>query len=146
MDFIIISLDTPEYEQMVNLRSEILRKPLGLSFTENELKDDEGDILFGAFLPNGGEIVACCILKPLESGVVKLRQMAVDKEMQRKEIGTAMLSFAEYVATKEGFDQIVLHAREVAMGFYLKYGYEVIGESFLEVGIPHYKMAKHLSK
>lgn len=146
MDFIIISINTPEYEQMVNLRSKILRKPLGLSFTEEDLKQDEGDILFGAFLPNGGKIVACCILKPLANGVVKLRQMAVDEDMQRTGMGTAMLAFAEYVATQEGIEQIILHARELAIGFYEKYDYKIIGGLFLEVGIPHYKMGKYLSK
>lgn len=146
MDFLIISINTPEYKEMVDLRTKILREPLGLSFTEEELGKDEEDILFGAFLPNGGQIVACCILKPLGNGVAKLRQMAVDKGQQGKGLGTAMLSFAEYVATQEGFKEIELHAREIAVGFYQKYDYEIIGEQFMEVGIPHYKMKKILSK
>ena len=146
MDFIIISFNTPEYKEMVDLRTKILREPLSLSFTEKELKNDEEDILFGAFLPNGGRLVACCILKPLENGEVKLRQMAVDEDQQGKGMGTAMLSFAEYAATREGFLKITLHAREVAVGFYQKYGYEIIGEPFVEVGISHYKMVKIISK
>lgn len=146
MDFIIISPDTPEYEEMVNLRTKILRIPLDLSFTKEELKKDEGDMLFGAFLPSRGRLVACCILQPLGNGVAKLRQMAVDEDMQGTGLGTAMLAFAEYAATQEGFDQIVLHAREVAVGFYQKYDYKIVGDLFLEVGIPHYKMEKYLSK
>lgn len=142
MDFIIISLNTPEYEQMINLRTKILRKPLGLSFTEEELKRDEEDMLFGAFFPNGGQIVACCILQPLGNGVAKLRQMAVDDESQGIGMGTAMLSFAEYVATKEGISQVILHARKLAVGFYQKYDYKIVGDLFMEVGIPHYKMEK----
>ncbi len=34
---------------MINLRNEILRKPLGLSFTEDELEREKDDILMGAF-------------------------------------------------------------------------------------------------
>ncbi len=33
----IIDHGTPEYREMVRLRNEILRRPLGLSFEENEL-------------------------------------------------------------------------------------------------------------
>ena len=34
----IIDHGSKEYKQMVNLRNEILRKPLGLTFTEEELE------------------------------------------------------------------------------------------------------------
>ena len=34
---------------MVHLRNEILRKPLGLFFTEEELDKEKDDILMGAF-------------------------------------------------------------------------------------------------
>jgi predicted GNAT family N-acyltransferase len=40
---------------------------------------------------------------------------------------------------------MVLHARETAVPFYLKLGYEVVGGQFEEVGIPHFKMEKKLS-
>ena len=72
--------------------------------------------------------------------------MAVDESVQKTGIGTAMLSFAEYVAVKEEFEQIELNAREIAVGFYQKYDYEILGNKFTEVGIPHYKMKKQLDK
>ncbi len=34
---------------MVNLRNEILRKPLGLSFSAEDLEREKDDILMGAF-------------------------------------------------------------------------------------------------
>jgi hypothetical protein len=37
----IIDHGTKEYEQMVRLREEILRKPLGLQFTEEELESEK---------------------------------------------------------------------------------------------------------
>ena len=40
---------TPEYRKMINLRMDILRKPLGLSFTQEELSKEKDDILIGAF-------------------------------------------------------------------------------------------------
>ena len=40
---------SPEYDQMVQLRYEIMRKPLGLCFTDDELKKEKDDILICAF-------------------------------------------------------------------------------------------------
>jgi len=39
---------------------------------------------------------------------------------------------------------MVLHAREAAIPFYLRLGYELEGEPFTEVGIPHRRMVKLL--
>ena len=38
-----------EYQQMVQLRFEVMRKPLGLSFSDEELKAEKDDILIGSF-------------------------------------------------------------------------------------------------
>ena len=51
---------TKEYQQMVNLRNEILRKPLGLTFTPEELAKEKEDILIGAF--DEDQMLACCML------------------------------------------------------------------------------------
>lgn len=142
----IIKYKSTEYDEMVALRHKILREPLGLSFSEEDLEKDEKDFLLALFLPTTNQIIACCILTPLDDKIVKLRQMAVDDSIQKSGMGTAMLSFAEYVAVKEEFEQIELNAREVAVGFYQKYDYEILGDKFTEVGIPHYKMKKQLDK
>jgi len=49
----MIDHGTKEYQQMVNLRNEILRKPLGLSFDKEELDKEKDDILMGAFETTG---------------------------------------------------------------------------------------------
>ena len=80
---------------MVNLRNEILRKPLGLSFTEEELEGEKDDILMGAF--EDDRLLGCCVLTPMDAGSVRLRQMAVPKNMQGKGIGKALMIFAENI-------------------------------------------------
>jgi len=142
----IIEYKSSEYDEMVALRHKILREPLGLSFSEQDLEKDKQDLLLALFMPRTHKMIACCILTPLDKKYVKLRQMAVDDSLQKGGMGTAMLSFAEYVATKEGFESITLHAREIAVGFYQKYDYSIIGDKFFEVGIPHYKMEKQINK
>ena len=55
---------TKEYQQMVKLRNEILRQPLGLSFTPDELAREKEDILIGAF--DDDKMLACCMLTKAE--------------------------------------------------------------------------------
>ncbi len=138
----IIKYGTADYDKMVALRYKILREPLGLTFSAEYLEKEKEDML--CVCENEGQIVGCCILTPIDKTVVQLRQMAVDDSVQKKGIGAELLLFAEESAEENGFDKIVLHARKVAIGFYLKYNYGIVGDEFEEVGIPHFEMQKIL--
>ena len=131
-----------EYQQMVNLRYEIMRKPLGLSFSTEELAKEKDDILIGAF--DDDLMLGCCILTDTRDGCVRLRQMAVLKNMQGKGIGESIMRFAENIAHDKGFKTLTMHARDTAIGFYEKYGYKVKGKEFMEINIPHHIMEKRL--
>jgi len=138
----IIDHGSKEYKQMVDLRYDILRKPLGLSFTPEELEREKGDILIGAF--DDERILACCLLTKMDDATCKLRQMAVQNSQQGKGIGATMMNFAENVARDRGYRVLAMHARKTAAGFYEKLGYKVSGDEFEEVTIPHYVMQKKL--
>jgi len=131
-----------EYQQMVALRMEILRKPLGLSFTDDELAREKEDILIGAF--DEDKILACCLLTKLDNATIKLRQMAVHDNVQGKGIGASMMSFAETVARDKGYKKLMMHARNTAIGFYEKFDFKVKGNEFIEVNVPHHVMEKRL--
>jgi predicted GNAT family N-acyltransferase len=138
----MIDHGTKEYQQMVNLRNEILRKPLGLCFNEEELEREKDDILMGAF--EDERLLGCCLLTRMDAGTVRLRQMAVPNNMQGKGIGRALMIFAENIARDLGYKKLCMHARKTATGFYQKLGYHISGEEFLEVTIPHFTMEKSL--
>lgn len=131
-----------EYLQMVKLRNDILRQPLGLSFTAEELAKEKDDILIGAF--DEDDLLACCMLTKATSDSLRLRQMAVQNNLQGKGIGASMLHFAENLTKDKGYNKIIMHARETATGFYEKLGYKIVGDKFTEVTIPHYVMEKKL--
>ncbi|MEO6721135.1 MAG: GNAT family N-acetyltransferase [Ferruginibacter sp.] len=131
-----------EYQQMVTLRYEIMRKPLGLSFSPDELAKEKKDILIGAF--DEDVMMGCCILSDMNNGCARLRQMAVQKNMQGKGIGESIMTFAETLARDKGFKTLTMHARDTAVGFYEKFGYKVKGEKFVEINIPHHIMEKRL--
>jgi len=138
----MIDHGTKEYKQMVHLRNEILRKPLGLTFTEEELENEKDDVLMGAF--EDDKILGCCLLTKVNDKTIRLRQMAVPNNMQGKGIGRALMIFAENIARDLGYKTLIMHARKTATGFYEKLGYSISGKEFEEVTLPHYVMEKSL--
>lgn len=127
---------------MVQLRNDILRRPLGLMFTPEELEKEKHEILIGAFEEE--KMLGCCMLVQEELNSVRLRQMAVLNSLQGKGIGRALMQFAENIARDRGYRKITMHARKSAIGFYEKLGYRVSGQEFVEVTIPHFLMEKLL--
>ena len=138
----IIDHGSPEYRQMVQLRNDILRKPLGLHFTEDELEKEKDNLLVAAY--EDDHMLGCCMLVEEDPQTVRLRQMAVINDLQGKGIGSALMNFAENLARDRGYKRITMHARKNAVGFYEKMGYKQIGDEFEEITIPHYVMEKQL--
>ncbi|HEX4878083.1 MAG TPA: GNAT family N-acetyltransferase [Chitinophagaceae bacterium] len=138
----IIEHGSPEYQLMITLRDNILRKPLGLTFNSDELEQEKNNILIGAF--DDDDILGCCMLVEENQDTVRLRQMAVLNDLQGKGIGRALMTFAENIARDRGYKILSMHARKNAAGFYEKMGYKVSSDEFTEVTIPHYVMEKEL--
>ena len=138
----IIDHGTNEYLQMLKLREDILRKPLGVTFTPEELQAEKNNILIAAFEDN--RILGCCMLVEEKPGIIRLRQMAVLNDLQGKGIGRALMQFAENIARDHGYKTIMMHARKHSIGFYEKVGYKTRGNEFTEVTIPHLLMEKQL--
>jgi predicted GNAT family N-acyltransferase len=137
----IIDYETKEYWQMINLRNEILRKPLGLLLTDEDIKNDKNNILIGAFEED--KMLGCCMLVE-KDGKVLLRQLAVKNDLQGKGIGRVLMDFAENIARDIGYREMSMQARKNVSGFYEKLGYKQVGEDFITLGIPHIIMRKKL--
>lgn len=133
---------SPQYQATVDLRDTVLRKPLGLRFSAEELKA-ENDCRHVACY-HGDRLVGCLVLQPVGGGDVRMKQVAVVPELQGQGIGTALVPYAEALARKIGFRRMGLHARETAVSFYEKLGYSRTGGRFEEVTIPHWAMEKRL--
>lgn len=138
----IIDHGSADYRQMVDLRLQLLRKPLGLSFSSDELESEKSDILLGCF--EDDKLEACCILTEMDVSTVRLRQMAVGSALQGKGIGRVLMNFAENIARDRKYTRLTMHARKSAVGFYEKSGYRICSDEFTEVTIPHFIMEKAL--
>ena len=137
-----ISYNSDAYQAQVKLRYEVLRAPLGLSFSVDFLLKDQTDLMFGLYLED--ELSACCQLSDIGAGIFQLRQMAVATDKQGKNLGKILIAYVEQYILDVGGQKIILHARQTATGFYEKLGYHIDGDQFMEINIPHYIMQKQL--
>lgn len=128
--------------ELYALRQAVLRLPLGLNLFNEDLEVEATWLRFGAYLD--GRIVGCVMLTPLTKTKIKLRQMCVFENIQKQGIGRQLVEFAQNWCFQNNFKIIELHARDIAINFYKKMDYKIIGEPFLEVGIDHVKMVKQL--
>jgi hypothetical protein len=140
--FEIIPFQSKAYQKSLQLRENILRKPLRMKLKQRELKGEEYDIHIGGFYNE--KLIACCIISRVSDQEAKIRQVAVEEITQGWGIGTKLMTFAESQAQELGYKSIILHARESVIPWYESIGYQITGDPFIEVGIPHAKMIKSL--
>lgn len=129
-----------DYQDYRALRFAELRRPLGMEWAEDDLEKDERDRHFGLY--RDGELVGTAVVVGLGDGVAKLRQIAVIGSKQGEGWGRRLMKLVEESLAGEGVGNCELNARLAVAGFYLKTGYEQVGEIFEEIGIPHVKMRK----
>lgn len=138
----MIAFGSKEHEEEIKLRYKILREPLGLHYTKEQLDAEIGEFHFGAFEKK--TLLGCLLLKAVDKNEIKMRQVAVDVQSQGKGVGKALVHFSENFAVEKGFLLITLHARKSAVPFYKKLGYKIDGKEFTEVTLPHVAMKKQL--
>lgn len=141
--FYLVEFGTPAYDETVRLRRDILRIPLELEFYVEDLNLEYGQYHLAGY-DQTGDLVSCLVLKSLPDLEIKMRQVAVRADLQKKGIGQLMVAASEDLGRRLGFKKMVLHARKEAVPFYKKLKYKTSGKEFMEVEIPHYKMVKNL--
>lgn len=140
--FKVVDVTDSLYQDALNLRDIVLRQPLNLKFTKAELeKDKHASHIVGL---KEDTVVGVLVMQKLSESVYKMRQVAVSPSEQKQGIGQKMVIFSEAFAKQQQANKIELNARDIAVPFYLKLDYEIVGEQFEEVGIPHFKMIKQL--
>ena len=142
--FIDIDTRDSRYAAELDLRYRVLRAPLGLSREQTLSPFEDQSLHMLAVDCDGDVVVGCVLFRPLAARQGRLYQMAVEPTRQRCGIGAQLVAALEAEVARRGFDEVVLHARAAAVGFYERAGYVVEGDPFVEVGIPHVKMRKLL--
>ena len=83
-----------------------------------------------------GQPIGCA--RFLTSG--HIGRMAVLSEWRGRGVGAALLRALLDIAWRQSHPEVFLNAQTYAVGFYEKYGFERLGDEFLDAGIPHFKM------
>ena len=123
------------------LRGKVLREPLGLG-PEVEFFPNEHQSVH--ILALDRDEVVGCVLFHQQGEEGKLYQMAVLPEYRGRGIGVRLVETLEELAVSLGVTKIFLHGRHYAVSYYERLGYEVVGDSFIEVTIEHFRMEKTL--
>lgn len=71
-------------------------------------------------------------------------RIAVLEEYRGMDFGTMIMHKLEDIARSNGIGKVYLNSQCHAVNFYLKLGYDPVGDTFYEAGIEHIKMVKVL--
>lgn len=134
-----------EFQQYYDLRWLILRSPWGKE-RGSEVDDLEEQAIHRCLFDSNNNILAVGRLHFTEQHHAQIRYMAVADKAQGQGYGNILLESLEQEAQIRGANFIELNAREIALGFYQKLGYQSLGVAHLLYGeIQHYSMVKKLS-
>jgi predicted GNAT family N-acyltransferase len=134
-----IATSNPLYQLETDLRNRILLRPIGVPDHAWEMHDQKA---WHFVAVESDAVIGCVVLNPLNSEKTKtqLMQMAVETNQQRKGIGKLLVKELLSFCNANGIKEVVCHARDNAVPFYLNLGFETYDEPFVEVGIPHEHM------
>lgn len=142
MKIIEIDVHHNRYSEERNLRSRVLREPIGFPPGSEEFPFEPDSRHFLA-LDDKDEVIGCVLMHPREEGI-KLYQMAVDTDHQGRGVGRLLVEYFERQVLRMQNRKIFLHARWEVREFYRRLGYLETGEPFTEIGIQHIRMEKQL--
>ena len=133
-----------DFELYYDLRWRILRKPWDQP--KGSEKDDLEDKAIHIMVCNEDRIpIGVGRAHFNSSEEAQIRFMAVEEEWQGRGVGGMILSKLEEKIKEKFAKYIVLNARDIAIDFYEKHGYEIVKEAHaLFDVIPHYKMRKDI--
>ena len=135
-----------EFEQYYNLRYEVLRKPWLQPKGSEKDDGDKSSIHRMIIDESNGKAVAVGRLQFNTSEEAQIRYMAVSDNYQLKGYGNIIIKTLEDIALNKGIRNIILQARENALKFYWKNGYEIIEKSYLLFDeIQHWLMVKKIT-
>lgn len=132
----------PATAELLELRRDVLRRPLGIDFTEEQLAREK--YLRHLRARVDGVLAGALMLEDEGWGKALIRQVAVAEAARGAGVGRLMMLEAEEEARRQGQRTVSLHARDSAFAFYARLGYEFVGEPYVGFGVPHRDMGKEL--
>jgi ribosomal protein S18 acetylase RimI-like enzyme len=142
MGLLFITPGDALYAQELELRFRVLREPLGHTRADVPFPFERESLHLVACA--GTRIVGCVLFHPEDATGGRLFQMAVAPALQGQGLGRELVRALEAELLRRGLCAVHLHARAPVVSFYERLGYEVYGDPFVEVGVPHHSMRRTL--
>ena len=140
-----------EWAAYYALRYAVLRQPWQQPpGSERSPADNEPGTVHGLLLASSPtedvpQALAAGMLQRTDARQGQIRFMAVAPAAAGTGLGSQVLAYLEQQARTAGLHEIMLHARETAVGFYERHGYAVMAPSHTLFGVlPHFLMRKAL--
>ena len=133
------------YQDILRLRTSVLREGL-LSYSDAELQSEKDDLHIGLYQFRKAEAIGCCLIRRVGDWC-QMRQVAIDHTAQGKGLGSLLINYFEDYARSIGVSHLYIEALEVAVPFYLRNGYSVLPDSFVNEGsgLVNYRLEKVIS-
>jgi predicted GNAT family N-acyltransferase len=133
-----------EFRSYYQLRWKLLRAPWKQP-EGSEVDEIENQCFHLMAIDEDSDTIAVARLQFNSDTEAQIRYMAVTRDYERQGIGRELIKALENHASVSACKKIVLDAREPAVGFYQKLGYEVLNKSYLLFDeIQHFRMVKYL--
>lgn len=132
-------LSKDQFFDILKLRIEIFVVEQSCYYQE---LDDEDKKAFHVSVYNNGIIVAVGrIIPDLNNREVKIGRIAVKMNQRKKGFASSMMEdMLNFISKKYGDFSVFLSAQTYLIKFYQSYGFNEIGDTFLEDGIEHINM------
>ena len=132
-------LSKDQFFDILKLRIEIFVVEQSCYYQE---LDDEDKEAFHVSIYNNGIIVAVGRIIPnLNNREVKIGRIAVRMNQRKKGLASTMMEdMLNFISKKYGDFSVLLSAQTYLIKFYQSYGFNEIGDTYLEDGIEHINM------
>ena len=127
--------DAHAYADVVAVRSVLLS---GLAEEHKPVLHAEDEVCDIYALYDAGEAVGTARVHPTDEGL-KLERIAVVSHLQGKGIGKSLMAMVIIKYAHEG-KLVYLYSQTHASPFYIKCGFQTVGDEFMQAGIKHIKM------
>ncbi|KNC67878.1 bifunctional GNAT family N-acetyltransferase/hotdog fold thioesterase [Pseudoalteromonas ardens] len=131
-----------DWQAYYQLRWQVLRAPWDQP-RGSEQDDLEQEAEHRYIKNNEGQVLGVARLHFNNQQQAQVRYMAVDEAHRGHHLGSRLLHELEKIAWTQKAEELVLFARERALAFYERHGYQMIEKAHLSYGdVQHWKMVK----
>lgn len=129
-----------ERREALAVRHEVFVEEQDVPVDREQDAHDESAIHFVAY--DGEHPVGAARLREYDEGIGKIERVAVRADRRGEGWGRRIMAAIETAAKENAV--LRLDSQTDAIGFYEQLGYDVVSEPFIDAGIPHRTMVKHL--